>query len=266
MHVRTWFLTVALLISPAVVAQTTAPADPTYEAARQAYRAGDYTKAVTLTTKAVDANPKNAKAFLLRAAARFKAKDFEGAIGDYNKIIELEPNSTRAYGGRGIVLAEKGDLSKAEADFTKVIEIDKENKEANPAAFFQRARARARLGKVDESIADWNAVVILDPDNGSAYLDRALLLFYKNKFSQALEDWQKVTTLNSKSAEGFAGQAIALSKMGQKEEALTSLKAAVILEPRFSKDYDWVGGFSNNGPDWNFEAINTLKELNNAQP
>ncbi|WP_287130442.1 tetratricopeptide repeat protein [Candidatus Cyanaurora vandensis] len=263
MRYWSWFLALAVVVSPTVAAQTTPPTPPPNDlkVANQAYRAGDYPRAISLADKVLQSDSQNIKALLLRAAARYKAKNFDGSVADYTTVISIDKESTKAYGGRGVVYAEKGELARAEADFTKVIDIDKEKNEVTPGAFFQRAVARQRLGKVDEAIGDWSAVVILNPTDPSAYLDRALLLFFRNKYSLALADWQKASELNSKSAEALAGQAIALYRIGQKDEADVSVKAAVILEPRYGSDIAWVGSFTNQAPGWNRAAVEALKEV-----
>jgi tetratricopeptide (TPR) repeat protein len=228
--------------------------------ATRAYKRGEYDNAIKLANKILDADAKNIDALNLRAIARYKAKDFDGAISDYTAIIAIDEKSSKAYGGRGVVFYEKGDLKKAEEDYTKAAEIDKEQQLANPAIFFQRALVFQREGKIDESINDLTIVTKIVPNDPKAYLERALLYFFKNKYALALADWQKGAELNSKSAEAMAGQAIASYRVGQEDDAKTALRAALILEPRFG-DVAWVGATRDNGPGWHGRATEALGDL-----
>ena len=51
--------------------------------------------------------------------------DFEGALADLNRAIELEPKFAKAYGDRGIVHVMRGEDMAAELDFKKCFELDK---------------------------------------------------------------------------------------------------------------------------------------------
>jgi Tfp pilus assembly protein PilF len=51
--------------------------------------------------------------------------DFDGALTDLNKAIELEPKYAKAYGDRGIVRMMRGENAAAESDFRKCFELDK---------------------------------------------------------------------------------------------------------------------------------------------
>jgi len=51
--------------------------------------------------------------------------DFEGALIDLNRAIEIDPKYAKAYGDRGIVRLMRGDDADAELDFKKCFELDK---------------------------------------------------------------------------------------------------------------------------------------------
>lgn len=51
--------------------------------------------------------------------------DFESAMADLNRAIEIEPKYAKAYGDRGIVRLMRGEDTAAELDFRKCFELDK---------------------------------------------------------------------------------------------------------------------------------------------
>ncbi len=263
-----WILALALVGTPlwAQAPQAAPTAEEELKVARQAYRRGEYDKAVALLDKFIETNQTNTNAYLDRATVRFRLKNFDGSIADYTKVIEINKDLLSAYGGRGVVYSQKGELAKAEADFTKVIDRLMELKKGDEpslkqlaSAYFQRGSARKFLGKAPEAADDFSYVIAINPST-PAYLERALLLFLTNKYSLALTDWEKASELDSQSAEALAGQAIAHARMGQESDAKTSLEAATILEPRFTQA-SWVGNTKDKGPGWPRKAVSTLEEL-----
>ncbi len=266
-YLTLFFLSALALGTPMAVfaqpAATTPQVADNFKLAKQAYKSGDYKQAIALLNQVLESDTKNINALMTRGAARYKAKDFAGAVADYTAVTKIDEKYARAYGSRGVVYFEEGDLSKAEADFTQTLKLDQDQGliENAAAALFQRAGVFQRQGKVDEAIGDLSNVVKIDPTMTSGYLDRALLYFYKSKYSLALADWQKAAETDPKAPEALAGQAIAFYRMGQNEEASTIIKAAGILEPRYVKDIDWVRGGKENGPGWNYKAVDALKDL-----
>jgi Tfp pilus assembly protein PilF len=51
--------------------------------------------------------------------------DFDGAMADLNRAIEIEPKYAKAYGDRGIIRLMRGEGTAAELDFRKCVELDK---------------------------------------------------------------------------------------------------------------------------------------------
>ena len=54
------------------------------------YNSEDYQGAISDYTKAIEINPKEAKAYCNRGSAKNVLKDYSGAISDYTKAIELK--------------------------------------------------------------------------------------------------------------------------------------------------------------------------------
>ena len=80
--------------------------------------------------KAVELNPDDADAYVLRSAVKVDKGDLDGAIADDTKAIELNPNDADAYVNRGIAKRAKGDLDGAIADSTRAIELKPDDADA----------------------------------------------------------------------------------------------------------------------------------------
>ena len=55
---------------------------------------------------------------------KYNKKDYQGAIADYDKAIELNPKEARAYYNRGVVKDELKQYKEAIADYDKAIELN----------------------------------------------------------------------------------------------------------------------------------------------
>ena len=85
---------------------------------------GQYERAISDYTKALEINPRDADTYYNRGITYRNKGQYDKAITDFTKGIEINPRDARAYNNRGIVYAQgKGQYDKAITDFTKAIEI-----------------------------------------------------------------------------------------------------------------------------------------------
>jgi Flp pilus assembly protein TadD len=54
------------------------------------------------------------------------AHNFERALTHYNRALELDPRLARAYMYRGTMFEQMGDLARARADHARLLELDRE--------------------------------------------------------------------------------------------------------------------------------------------
>ena len=123
-------------------------------------RKGDIDKAIADFTKAVEVNPKSARAYDFRGALYSKRNERDLAIADFEKAIAINPKYVNAYNNRGIVYGRKGEIEKAIADYTTAMEIDPKY----TWAYNNRGLAYGRKGEIDKALADFDKAIELDPE------------------------------------------------------------------------------------------------------
>jgi tetratricopeptide (TPR) repeat protein len=76
-------------------------------------------QAIDNYSKAINSNPKLAKAYNNRGIAYIWKKQYDLAIADFSKAIEFDPQNGKAYNNRAIVYAYQGETDKARQDLQK---------------------------------------------------------------------------------------------------------------------------------------------------
>jgi lipoprotein NlpI len=125
--------------------------------ATEAYRAGDKDKALKLADKAVAADPKDARGYLVRGQIHEAERRHQDAVRDFSKAIELDPKRADAYDRRG--------------------------------------SEHFKLGHVKESLADFDRFLELKPEQRAGHWKRGISLYYAGRFADGrkqFEGYEKV--------------------------------------------------------------------------
>jgi len=94
-----------------------------YNRGVEAYRAGDYDKAIKEFTLEMFLGI-DAPTYFYRGLSYAGKGDYDNAIADYTEAIRLRPNYTDAYNNRGSAYFRKNDYNRAIADFEAALRID----------------------------------------------------------------------------------------------------------------------------------------------
>ncbi|MBX3732019.1 MAG: tetratricopeptide repeat protein [Verrucomicrobiae bacterium] len=92
--------------------------------AMAAWRAGNHTNAIALTTEVLTAEPKDSRMWHLRGQMRSLTGDRQGAADDFTEALRLTPGSPSLHQERAIVRFFLGQLTGAVADFDRANELD----------------------------------------------------------------------------------------------------------------------------------------------
>lgn len=88
-----------------------------------AERADDRSRAVNAYGKAIQANPKENRAFVNRGNVRFAEGDFVEAIGDYEEAARIAPNAAESFYNLSVARAEIYDFKGQEAARVRALQV-----------------------------------------------------------------------------------------------------------------------------------------------
>ncbi len=121
-----------------------------------------YDKAIRDYTKVLEGKPQSAEAHKMRGLCYLKNGNLDGAIADLSRAIELDPQLATAYGNRAEAYRLKGMTEAALRDSTTAINL-RGDERTTASAYRTRAKAHQQLGHAEQSDADFNKSVEIDP-------------------------------------------------------------------------------------------------------
>lgn len=121
-----------------------------------------YDNAIHDYTKVIELKPEGPEAYLMLGSAHLKKEELEPAIYNLTRAIELDPEVARAFGNRAEAYRLSGMATEAVSDSTTAIGLRGDDR-TTAIAYKTRAKALLELGYEEESDADFNKSVELDP-------------------------------------------------------------------------------------------------------
>ena len=214
-------------------------------------------KAVADFSEAARIDPNHPSAYTERGQALFKLGETDRAIADYSVALKKDPNFGPALRGRAMANLYRGSTEIAFTDLSKAIQIAEIDPARLPALeLFYARRSRANIfgtkAKPDGEAADCTAMIdsykrdktlkaalieVYQPDGAAnliatIYRQRANAYIRLGKPELARDDLTAAVLLSSD--RGFSAlldRARLNEAMGQREQAITDLQAALSLRP-----------------------------------
>jgi tetratricopeptide (TPR) repeat protein len=168
---------------------------------------------------------------------------------------------------RGTGFYEIGDCRQAIAAYEKAIDLD----DLCVDAYCGRGNARRFLGDYSGSWADFDLAVKLAPDNGIAYIGRALATcFQQAQDPQANIDFHqgKMLLAQPQNPIAFVMRGTAMAQLSDNAGAIADYTQAITLNPRLVLAYNNRGNLRQHLGDWDgaIADFTTVMEINPQSP
>jgi tetratricopeptide (TPR) repeat protein len=244
-------------ISPLIAAGENLTEDELWNRGDSKYTKGDFAGAIADFTKMIEINPKNARAYNYRGAAKTQYRkppvkipvsipiidadgnrvntaigisssgDYEGAIVDYSQAIALNPKNSLYYDNRARAYNYKRRYKEAIADYSQAIKFRPKDTDL----YLRRAYTYAAMGDESKSIIDFqNAESRMNPQNSSEYARRGEIRYSNlKKYLEAANDYTKAIELDPGSNELYATRAKIHVELKRDSLALADYTQAIHL-------------------------------------
>lgn len=205
--------------------------------------------------------PENINALLRLAELHYLVKQYQKGLDYVNEALKIDENSAKAYYIKGTIYKESGDTNRAVSSFETATEQDNRFADAfydlgaiyaarrsplameyynsalridpsNTEMLYGRARLLQDLGKTDEAISEYEAILKKDKTcDRCLYNIGALQLEVKNDPGKAVDYFSKAIMLNPDDAQSYFARGYAYSKLNDKKNAQADYKSCLQLDP-----------------------------------
>src|SRR5947207_2568045 len=156
---------------------------------------------------------------LNRAGVSFAKGNREEAIELATRAIEMEPKNAKAFYVRGRFYAEVRQPQKAVKDLNQALVLDPRL----GLAYYHRAAEGFKLGRVKESAADFDKFVDLAPDQAPKLWQRGISLYYAGRYEDGQRQFELHQTINSNDVENAVWHFLCVARRAGIEKARAAL-------------------------------------------
>lgn len=196
----------------------------------------DYKNALSDYDQAIRVKPDYSAAYNNRATIKIELGDKAGALDDYNRALFLDPSNAFAYSNRGLLRQTMTDVRGAIKDFQRALQIYGDGVQQKEI-LLNRGSAYLELGRPQKALADFSAVLTIDPQNYEAQTMRGEVFFQQRKFRDAIHEFNQAILHAPKRAKAYQGRANALSELKQDQKAIEDYSRCIANDPQSWRAY-----------------------------
>lgn len=166
------------------------------EKADQAIEQEEFEMALEYYDQAIKLAPENAKAYYLRGIANYEEVEDELAIADFDKALELGFDRIDLYYYRGLVYDSLMEEKEAVDDLTIFLNSKTAKLESElVTAYTARGYCSYELGNMTVAMADYNAIIEIDPTKIGPYNMRARIYLNNKQYDKAINEYKHIQKL-----------------------------------------------------------------------
>ncbi len=166
--------------------------------------------------------PDDAETYEARGLAEAASDKLDEALASFSKAIELEPKSPGALTQRARIRAMKGDLKDALVDVEAAMKL-------RPGAptLLLHANLLAASGKFEQALGELNVLRQVMPDSPEVLLQIAIVYQASKQIDKAIEAYSHLLVVDPQNVSAFRGRADAHLGAGRQAEAIADYEAAL---------------------------------------
>jgi tetratricopeptide (TPR) repeat protein len=211
-------------------------------------------KALEFFTRAIKLAPRQAKAYLGRAALNLEIYENLRHFGREGRVVNESEKSRKVLGqliedlkkvralssevpllkyAEGMVLFAKGGYAEAAARFGEYVELAP----ADAEGWLWRGHAQGHAKACEEAIQSLTRALKLRPRLPGAYVLRGIAHYDLNRFDDAIADYTRAIELDPKDSVAHLNRGNAKHMKGLHDEAIADMSKAIDLNPKYAGAY-----------------------------
>jgi len=173
-----------------------------------------YDEALEAFDKALLLDSANAEILVNRGTVYYYKEQFEEALIDLDSAIMVDPDEANAYNAKALLRADQGNYEEALTLVNRALEIE------TYQPYFLNNRGYIRMELDDpEAVEDINKSIVLDPQNGWAYRNKALWYMNQERYDQAIALLDRAEKLDNFIDRLYYYKGVCYSKMNLTDKA-----------------------------------------------
>ena len=219
------------VVESPVAASTPTYENVTYEEAESSFTSRRYDEATDMFAAYVTRRPSNPWGHYMLGLSAWKAGQLSRARESFERAIELDPSHVKSLLNLSRVLLELKEPREASARVLAALQIDSTSAETHRLM----GRVQTALGDTDAALESYRTVLVLDAHDVWAMNNMGLLFIELDRFEEALRPLARAVQLDSGVAVFRNNFGMALERTGHFVAASESYRAAVSIDPGYTK-------------------------------
>ncbi len=169
-----------------------------------------------------------------------KTRQYKDAIEQFSAALSAGTLSDNlpalVYYHRGLAFQALGQFDKARKDYSQAIKLKTLKDSVLKVAYYNRGIIHDALKRPNAALADFTSAINKNPEFAPAYHNLGNVLRKMGRNERAIKNFLKSLELGNPQPQlPYMGLALAYEAIGRKPEAITSLKYALRVRPKFKK-------------------------------
>ncbi len=201
---------------------------------RTDFRLRRYAEAVEDFTKALDLSPRNPRYLMSRIEAFLFLHDFTAAQRDLSQAIAQGYSSVETTVIQALLAEMRGQFGEAVQLYTEALSRSEINATDRCFSLLNRGYDYDREGKDEAAIADYTAAYTSCNDSytrESALVDRGAVFARRKQYNAALADWDAALMINPNDPAVLINRGSILLNLGEYQRALSDFNRYIELRP-----------------------------------
>ena len=156
---------------------------------------------------------------LAKAQTAFTNGQKAEAISLATKAIEADPNSLQGYYLRGRFYEAEKEHARAIADFSQVLKLDRTASDV----YQRRGSEHFKMSHVPQSIGDFDRYLELVPKQKPYHWQRGIALYYDGRYDDGRRQFELHQTVNANDVENAVWHYLCVARLAGEEKARASL-------------------------------------------